>query len=309
VFCLSRAKSHEESAARVKSSLQQRQRVLKPTEQAKIVSWAADVNKPDLGLKPEEYKQLSDLATSIIVNAWPVNFTLSLASFDPHVGGAINLLNLAQESVHQATYYFSSSVGTRQGRIEPVADEAFPDSPSTAGGMGYGQSKWVVEKTLERAALEKGARVGVLRIGQLVGDTTNGVWNETEAWPLMFKSANAIGALPALDERLSWLPVDLAAKGITEVATQPEASYKSPAVYHIVNADSSSVFSKQLLDGLRLGGLEFETVDRAEWLRRLEESEEDVEKNPTKKLFVSTMEVLTITHADNPTSRASTRDE
>jgi thioester reductase-like protein len=35
--------------------------------------------------------------------------------------------------------------------------------------MGYGQSKWVVEKTLERAALEKNARVGVLRIGQLVG--------------------------------------------------------------------------------------------------------------------------------------------
>ena len=27
-----------------------------------------------------------------------------------------------------------------------------------------------------------------------------GVWNETEAWPLMFKSANTIGALPILEE-------------------------------------------------------------------------------------------------------------
>ncbi|GHJ89085.1 hypothetical protein NliqN6_5487 [Naganishia liquefaciens] len=285
VFCLSRAKSHEDSVARVRSSLDQRQRVLSAEQEAKIISWAADVNKPDLGLQPEEYKQLSDLATSVIVNAWPVNFTLSLASFDPHIGGAINLLNLAQESAHRATYYFSSSVGTRQGRIDPIAEEAFPDSPSTAGGMGYGQSKWVVEKTLERAALEKNARVGVLRIGQLVGDTINGVWNETEAWPLMFKSANTIGALPALDEQLSWLPVDLAAKSITEVATRSEATYKSPAVYHIVNADASSVFQKQLLGGLRLGGLKFETVDRAEWLRRLEASEEDVEKNPTKKLL------------------------
>lgn len=300
MFCLSRAKSHKESVARVQNSLNQRQRVLASEQEAKIISWAADVNKPDLGLQPEEYKQLSDLATCVIVNAWPVNFTLSLASFDPHVGGAINLLNLAQESVHQATYYFSSSVGTRQGRIEPVADEAFPDSPSTAGGMGYGQSKWVVEKTLERAAAEKGARVGVLRIGQLVGDTTNGVWNETEAWPLMFKSANTVGALPALDERLSWLPVDLAAKGITEVATQPETTYKSPAVYHIVNADSSSIFSEQLLDGLRLGGLTFETVDRAEWLRKLEASEDDVEKNPTKKLLVSIPDFQPSCNADNP---------
>lgn len=28
----------------------------------------------------------------------------------------------------------------------------------------------------------------------------SGVWNETEAWPLMFKSANTLGALPSFDE-------------------------------------------------------------------------------------------------------------
>jgi hypothetical protein len=28
----------------------------------------------------------------------------------------------------------------------------------------------------------------------------SGVWNEKEAWPLLFKAVNAIGALPLLDE-------------------------------------------------------------------------------------------------------------
>lgn len=40
----------------------------------------------------------------------------------------------------------------------------------------------------------------MLRIGQLCGDTKGGVWNETEAWPLMFASANTVGCLPELNE-------------------------------------------------------------------------------------------------------------
>ena len=38
----------------------------------------------------------------------------------------------------------------------------------------------------------------VARFGQSL--TCRGVWNETEAWPLMFKAANTVGALPSLEE-------------------------------------------------------------------------------------------------------------
>lgn len=30
--------------------------------------------------------------------------------------------------------------------------------------------------------------------------THSGVWNETEAWPLMFRSIDTVGALPMLQE-------------------------------------------------------------------------------------------------------------
>lgn len=173
VICLSRAKSDGESLQRVQESLAQRSRSLSPEAQAKIVSYAADVNKPDLGLTAEAYEAVRREATAVIHNAWPVNFVLSIESFDEHIGGAVNLLNLTLASSRSTppAFFFSSSVGTRQGRPEPVVSENFPDSPETAGGMGYGRSKWVVEKICERAAQTTRARVGVLRIGQLVGDT------------------------------------------------------------------------------------------------------------------------------------------
>jgi NAD(P)-dependent dehydrogenase (short-subunit alcohol dehydrogenase family) len=173
VICLSRAKSHEDSSKRVQDSLAQRLRSLSPEAQAKIVSFASDVNKPDLGLSPAEYESLRRESTAIIHNAWPVNFVLSINSFDEHIGGGVNLLNLALASPRavKPAFFFSSSVGTRQGRPEPLVSEDYPDSPVTAGGLGYGQSKWVVEKICERAAKQTSARVGVLRIGQLVGDT------------------------------------------------------------------------------------------------------------------------------------------
>jgi len=173
VICLSRAKSHEDSLRRIQDSLQQRRRELDPEAMKKVVSFAADVNKPDLGLGKDQYELLRQQSTSIIHNAWPVNFVLSLASFDEHIGGAVNLLNLALKSPRKVkpSFFFSSSVGTVQGRPDPVVHETFSDSPVTAGGMGYGRSKWVVEKVLERAGAETKARVGVLRIGQLAGDT------------------------------------------------------------------------------------------------------------------------------------------
>lgn len=172
VICLSRASDHQESLKRVRKSLAERELSLSTEAQTKIISFAADVNRPDLGLAPEPFEMLRLQSTAVIHNAWPVNFVLSIDSFDAHIGGVINLLNLALSSPRgiKPAFFFSSSVSTRQGRPDPVVDEGFSDEPGTAGGMGYGGSKWVVEKLCERAG-KAGARVGVLRIGQLVGDT------------------------------------------------------------------------------------------------------------------------------------------
>jgi thioester reductase-like protein len=80
--------------------------------------------------------------------------------------------------------------------------EKLSDDPSTAVAIGYSQSKWVTEQLCARAN-ESGIlrdQVQVLRIGQLCGDTQEGLWNESEGWPLMIKTAQTTGTLPMIQE-------------------------------------------------------------------------------------------------------------
>ncbi|THV03189.1 L-aminoadipate-semialdehyde dehydrogenase [Dendrothele bispora CBS 962.96] len=283
VICLSRASSHEESRTRVKESLKLRKLPL-PVE-GKFDSYAANPNSPLLGLKEEEYRTIQNEVTDVIHNAWPVNFNISIDSFDEYVGGSLNLMNLCLRSSFSeaASFYFSSSISCRQGSPDETCSENYPDSPATAAGTGYAQSKWVVEKLCQKANEIAGLPVGVLRIGQMVGDTVNGVWNETEAWPLMFKSTNTVGALPDIDENPSWLPVDYAGSAIAEIVTRREPLSTSE-VYHIVNPNVS-VGWNEILDGLESAGLHFDRVDIRTWLERLANSDQDGERNPSIKLL------------------------
>lgn len=104
------------------------------------------------------------------------------------------------------------------------------------------------------------------------------------AWPLMFKSANVIHALPSVDEHPSWLPVDFAGRGIVEIVLRPE--HRDGTIYHIVNPDTTTSWD-ELLTALQSAGLGFEKVSLDEWLERLSKSEQDPAKNPTIKLLVS----------------------
>lgn len=107
----------------------------------------------------------------------------------------------------------------------------------------------------------------------------------------MFRSVDSIKALPFLDEKPSWLPVNLAASAIADLVIAtccgqagPDTGPGHAQVYHVLNPHAGNW--QHVLDGLKLGGLKFETLDRREWVRRLGESDADPVKNPTYKLLV-----------------------
>ncbi|KAK7690571.1 hypothetical protein QCA50_005669 [Cerrena zonata] len=281
VICLSRAQSHEGSLARIEESMKIR---CLPFETSKIVSYASNANSTLLGLTEAEYEAIRAEVTDVIHNGWPVNFVLTIESYDEHIGGVVNLMNLCLSSPYStpAMFFFSSSISSRQGSPDDTCTEDFAETPSTAAGTGYAQSKWVVEKICQNAGKRVGLPVGVLRIGQMTGDSVNGVWNETEAWPLMFRSANVLHALPFVEEHPSWLPVDFAGRGIAEIVLQPE--HKDTTVYHIVNPDTTTSWDG-ILTALQASGLAFEKVTIDEWLDRLSKSEQDPSKNLTIKLL------------------------
>ena len=96
----------------------------------------------------------------------------------------------------------------------------------------------------------------------------------------MIRSAISIGALPALDDTLTWLPIDVVAKVMVEICH----SQKRHDVYHVVNPKSFN-WTKDLLPMLRSAGLRFERVSPQEWLERLASSDPDPAVNPTIKLL------------------------
>ena len=119
-----------------------------------------------------------------------------------------------------------------------------------------------------------------------------GLWNDTEAIPLMIRSALTLKALPALDEAESWLPVDTLAiitldlTGIS-TGTIPVSDSDTDLVYNLENPHTFS-WTGTLLPELQRSGLEFSIVPVAEWLRKLRDYEKnsgDPGRNPAVKLI------------------------
>lgn len=135
-----------------------------------------------------------------------------------------------------------------------------------------------------RAGTAANVPVGILRIGQIIGDTKFGIWNPSEAVPLMLRSANTVGALPALDQVVRWLPVDVVARVSIEIAYSDILQNPGASVLNIVNPHGLH-WTTDLLRMLRQAGLDFDTVESAEWLVRLRASNTDVAVNPTMKLL------------------------
>lgn len=171
----------------------------------KVVALNADPSKPHFGLDQGIFAQLQTEVTLIVHAAWPVNFNISLESFEPHLEGLRNLLQFSL--ANGARCFFCSSVSVAHnlhaGKTSVESTGRVAEAPITdlrhAGYTGYAQSKLVGEHMV-LAAARAGAKSHVLRIGQLVGDTQNGVWNEKEFIPSMVRSAMHIGALPDLKE-------------------------------------------------------------------------------------------------------------
>ncbi|KAI9716320.1 MAG: putative NRPS-like protein biosynthetic cluster [Candelaria pacifica] len=292
VYCLVRG---DNPLDRVLQSLKERGTLLEPSSEHKIEALSTDFSQPDLGLTEKMMEELKAEVSLIIHLAWPVNFSIHLQSFEPHLAGLRTLLKLSLNVYRSepARLFFASSISTAENTPSPalIANEPIDDF-SHVLDMGYAQSKLVGEHMVLNAA-RNGARSYVLRIGQIVGDLQSGFWNDNEYVPSMIRSALIMKALPSLDETCSWIPVDTLATAILEIsktlrsAPKPCAidSTNPPVVYNMCNPH---LFSwDQLLEEVRDAGLEFEKVPYGDWMQLLRNSaaKGDEEQNPAVKLL------------------------
>jgi len=129
---------------------------------------------------------------SLLDNQWQVDFNLSLSSFEPHIAGVANLINLSASSPNSPPIFFTSSIGTLDHWNEkhagmPVPEEAL-DDPTLPEYQGYGESKWICERLLDVARTRSGVSSAICRVGQIAGPVEKrmgegAMWNKQEWFP------------------------------------------------------------------------------------------------------------------------------
>ncbi|PSR71637.1 hypothetical protein PHLCEN_2v12490 [Hermanssonia centrifuga] len=191
----------------------------------KVVLIETDLGGDKLGLPLELWEEIRTSVTHIIHNAWPVNFNLSLKSFEPAVKTVRDLidLSLASPLPKPPQFVFISSVGVLR-HLEPgVPVKEGPVDASVATGLGYSESKWVAEKLLSTASNITPLQSVSIRVGQVTGGAS-GAWNSTEWFPSLVRTSVSLGCLPTLHKEVSWISAVATAETILEMRNSSVAN-------------------------------------------------------------------------------------
>jgi thioester reductase-like protein len=293
IYCLNRGPGSEQRQQKSQASKELQ------TLHQKVKCLDADMSKPYFGLPLQEYRELLSNVSIVIHNAWRVDFNITFTSFEGQIGTVRSLIDFSAHSKFGARLFFVSSIssvsnwGTVSGRKEDVPEDVYHDS-KVSELLGYGQSKLAAERILDTAAREAGIPAAICRSGQIAGPTTTaGMWPKQEWLPSLIKSSKFLGALPdslGRTDVVDWIPVDLLARGIVELALNETYSRDSGAtVYHAVNPHRTTW--KKLLPTVSKSldsAQEVKIVSLDEWTKMLSDSnagDNDAEENPAVKIL------------------------
>jgi thioester reductase-like protein/acyl-CoA synthetase (AMP-forming)/AMP-acid ligase II len=296
IYCLGRGPS---LADRLQASLAAKQ--LQPLSE-KVTCHDAELSKQFFGLGRVEYKQLLSNVTTVIHNAWQVDFNLSVESFGSQLVAVRQLIDFSKCSRFGAKIVFTSSISAVAnwsaitGMSGKVLEHAYEEW-TMPHAIGYAQSKFIAECLLQNAAKDADIPASICRVSQVAGPTaTAGIWAKQEWLPSLIASSKYVGKLPTSlgrHEIVDWVPVNAAAQAIVEIAADSPKTegglFNGAGVYHIANPRCTTwgrllPCVKRCLDPT--GNLE--TVPLKEWVGAIRERHEqtnDITRNPATKLL------------------------
>jgi thioester reductase-like protein len=198
-------------------------------EHPRLSAWAADIERPGLGLEPAQFDALAERVSTVIHCAASVSFSLGLEeSRRVNVGGTGRMVELAERCAERGGLERLSYVSTAYvaGAHRGGFDEDCLDVGQRFRNP-YERSKFEAELLLrERAA---GLPVQVLRPSIVVGDSRTG-W--TSSFNVLYPPLRAFarGAIPALPARrgspVDVVPVDYVADSVDRLASDgPDGTF------------------------------------------------------------------------------------
>ncbi|KAF8174362.1 hypothetical protein K438DRAFT_1849366 [Mycena galopus ATCC 62051] len=275
----------------------------------KLVYLEGHTSKADLGLPLNVWTTLRDTVTVIIHNAWTLDFNKTLSSFEPHVKGTRNLIDLARQSPQESgvRFLFTSSIGSAIGWDQKLGP--FPEEPqfdaNVAIGNGYGESKYVSERILAASGLNSTS----FRIGQLCGSTTNGAWATSDWVPAMVKSSIALGNFPSDPSgAVAWIPPAAVSGTIIDAALITETPPLAVNLIHPRSVPWDFVMSAMARE------TQLPLIPFADWIQQLQDrsaqaTAHDLANIPGIKLLGFFNAILSKSNAEFSTLKAQALSE
>ncbi|KAG1846284.1 putative aminoadipate reductase [Suillus subluteus] len=184
----------------------------------KLVYVETDTSDDHLGLDKELYQKIRMSVTVIIHNAWRLDFNLVLSSFDSHVQGMRNLIDLALSSPRHPKPCFMLAYSILSAQSWGRAKGPFPEQVEHDAGVAgeSGATSWGMDPTntvFNKILVNSKLPVTSFRIGQASGGPPLGAWSTTN-WVLIFiKSTQGF---------VSWIPPHAISNAILDVAFAEE---------------------------------------------------------------------------------------
>lgn len=296
VYCVIRDDGPKSGMETIQEMFTRKNYSISPAMRSKIIIVQVDYKSSRLSLSHEARIELINSLTCLIHNYWPADFNLGIDNFECpiRVLQAIIQLCLQVRADHPVRLYFVSSIAVFNEAKSAAIPESVASDVTQILRNGYGYSIFVAENIIHNAALTTGMEARIIRFGQLIGPTGVPSWNENEYIPSMIKSSLLLGVLPdTSEEYTTWLPVDIAANCLLEVAGfkeqrqvagQPLSStFNKNIAFNIL--PKPVVKWKEVYSILDHIGFEFELVPKQKWLQIVSNSDPNTHKNPAIKLL------------------------
>lgn len=233
LYCLVRADSQRQAAARLKATLIQ-WNLWQAEFEPRIVALAGDLRAPRLGLDARTYGVVSEQLDAIYHCGTSMNHleTYAMAK-TANVDAANEVLKLATTNRGKVVNYISTLGIFSSSANDPprVVDEETPiDFEKHSSSQGYIASKWVAEKMFLLADT-RGVPCNIFRLGLVWADSERGRFDEAQSVYRVLKSS-LLSGYGIRDYRYPMppTPVDYVARSIVHLAESHTAGH---GIFHI----------------------------------------------------------------------------
>jgi myxalamid-type nonribosomal peptide synthetase MxaA len=233
IYCLVRAPTVDQAAARLKSTMM-RWDLWRAEWEQRIVAVPGDLRLPRLGVDRVTYELLCQNIDSIVHCGTSMNHLETYAMAKAaNVDAARELLKLATLQRpklvnHISTLGIFRSDPSLASRM--VSETSSIDQEKHWSSQGYVASKWVSEKIFMTAA-ERGIPCNIFRVGLVWPDTQQGRYDELQYGYRMLKSCLLSGyGIQNYRDEMTPTPVDFTARAIAFLANRLA---KGLGIFHI----------------------------------------------------------------------------